>query len=105
MRPHRRSGRARGTGGSSSGARLSLYAPACSFGARPKGEVMATGITKLHSKGCPARDGRRCNCGGGYEAGVFSKRDGKKIRKTFASEAEAKTWRADALSALSRGGL
>jgi integrase len=36
---------------------------------------------------------------------VFSKRDSKKIRRTFAREAEAKTWRADALSALARGGL
>jgi integrase len=66
---------------------------------------MATGITKLHSKGCPAREGRRCKCNAGYQAGVFSKREAKKIRKTFATEAEAKTWRADAHSALSRGGL
>jgi integrase len=36
---------------------------------------------------------------------VWSNRDKSKIRKTFRSEAEAKTWRADALSALSRGGL
>ncbi len=56
---------------------------------------MSTGIRRLHSKGCAARDGGRCNCGAGYEASVFSKRDGKKIRKTFSSKAEAKTWRAD----------
>jgi integrase len=66
---------------------------------------MATGIRKLHSKRCPGRGGGRCRCGGGWEASVFSKRDGKKIRKSFAREAEAKTWRADALAALSRGGL
>ena len=36
---------------------------------------------------------------------VFSRRDGKKIRRTFAREAEAKAWRADALTALARGGL
>jgi integrase len=66
---------------------------------------MATGIVKLHSKGCPAHDGGRCRCNAGYEAWVFSKRDGKKIRKVFPQEAEAKTWRADALSALSKGGL
>ena len=36
---------------------------------------------------------------------MFSKRDGKKIRKTFAREAEAESWRTDALALLSRGGL
>lgn len=66
---------------------------------------MAEGIVKRHSRGCPARDGKRCRCKAGYEASVFSKRDGKKIRKTFRKKSEAKTWRADALAALSRGGL
>jgi integrase len=66
---------------------------------------MATGITKRHSKGCPGRDGGRCRCNAGWEASVFSKRDGKKIRRTFARESEAKSWRADALHALARGGL
>jgi integrase len=66
---------------------------------------MSTGIRKLHSKGCPGRDGGRCRCGGGYEASVFSKRDGKKIRKTFAREAEARWWRTDALAALSKGAM
>ena len=63
------------------------------------------GIRKLHSKGCPGRDGRRCRCGAGWEASVFSKRDGKKIRKTFSSKAEAKTWRDDANTQLAKGGL
>jgi integrase len=66
---------------------------------------MATGITKRHSKGCPGRDGSRCRCNAGWEASVYSKRDAKKIRKVFVREAEAKSWRADALSALSRGAL
>jgi integrase len=66
---------------------------------------MATGIVKRHSRRCRSRDGGRCNCEAGWEASVYSKRDGKKIRKTFALESEAKTWRADALSALSRGAL
>jgi hypothetical protein len=66
---------------------------------------MATGVRKLHSKGCPGRSGGRCRCGGSWEASVFSKRDGKKIRKTFAREGEAKSWRSDALSALDRGAL
>src|SRR5919204_4076432 len=66
---------------------------------------MATGIRKLHSRGCPGREGARCRCGAGWEASVFSKRDGKKIRKTFAGESRAKSWRSDALAAVSRGGL
>lgn len=66
---------------------------------------MSTGIRKLHSKGCASRGHGRCNCGAGWEASVFSKRDGKKIRKTFSSKAEAKTWRADANTRLSKGGL
>jgi hypothetical protein len=66
---------------------------------------MATGITKRHTKGCPGRAGGRCNCGAGWEASIYSKRDSKKIRRTFRREAEAKSWRADALSALSKGAL
>src|SRR5262245_3399991 len=66
---------------------------------------MSTGIRKRHSKDCPGRDGGRCRCGAGWEASVFSKRDGKKIRKVFANRAEAQTWRADAASQVARGGL
>lgn len=40
-----------------------------------------------------------------YRASVWSNRDHKRIRKTFSSPAEAKAWRADALSALSKGSL
>jgi len=66
---------------------------------------MATGITKRHGRSCKSRNGGRCNCEPTFEAWVFSKREDKKIRKTFAREAEAKSWRTDALAALSRGGL
>jgi integrase len=66
---------------------------------------MATGIAKRHSKGCPGQHGDRCRCSAGWEASVYSKHDGKKIRKVFAREAEAKSWRADALSALDKGAL
>lgn len=66
---------------------------------------MATGIKRRHSASCPARDCGRCRCSAGWEAAVYSKRDGRKIRKTFAREAEAKSWRADALAALERGTL
>jgi integrase len=66
---------------------------------------MATGIAKRHSKDCPSRRGGRCRCNAGWEASVYSKRDGKKIRKVFAREGEAKAWRTDALHALARGAL
>jgi integrase len=66
---------------------------------------MSTGIRKMHSEGCAGANGARCNCGAGWEAAVYSKRDDKKIRKTFTSKAEAKTWRADAIAQLARGGL
>src|SRR5919201_1879681 len=67
---------------------------------------MATGIVKRHSRNCRSREnGRACNCKPAYEAWIYSKRDGKKIRKTFQREAEAKTWRADAHSASSKGAL
>lgn len=66
---------------------------------------MAEGIRKRHSKGCSAPEGGRCNCKAGYEAWVFSPRDGRKIRRTFARKAEAKSWRAEARQALDTGTL
>jgi integrase len=66
---------------------------------------MAEGIVKRHSKGCPARAGKRCRCNAGYEAFVYSPRDGKKVRKTFARLGEAKSWRADAKRSVDHGTL
>jgi integrase len=66
---------------------------------------MTTGITKRHSKGCRSRDGGRCNCKAGWEAWVWLPREKRKVSKMFQREAEAKTWRADALVAANRGGL
>jgi hypothetical protein len=66
---------------------------------------MTEGITRRHSKRCPARKDGRCRCNAGWEASAYSKRDGKKIRRTFAREAEAKSWRVDALRALESGAL
>ena len=40
---------------------------------------------------------RSCNCAPTYEAWVYSKRDGKKIRRSFPTLAAAKGWRTDAL--------
>jgi integrase len=66
---------------------------------------MADGMRKRHAKGCPALDGGRCNCDGGWQASVYSPRDRKKICKTFAHKSEARSWRADAKRSLDRGKL
>jgi len=66
---------------------------------------VAEGIRKRHSEGCSAREGGGCNCKAGWEASVYSRRDGKKIRKRFPREAEARSWRAEAKRALDHGTL
>lgn len=66
---------------------------------------MAEGIRKRHAKSCSAPSGGRCRCDGGYEASVYSPRDGKKVYKTFRRESEAKSWRADAKRSLDHGKL
>lgn len=64
-----------------------------------------TGIRPRHARTCRSKGGGRCNCDPSYEAWVWSPRDRKKIRKTFATEAAARRWRSDAFSAVSRGGM
>ena len=66
---------------------------------------MAEGIRKLHSAKCASRGGGRCGCQGGYEASVYSPRDGRKIRKTFPTITAAKAWRVDALAGVRRGSV
>jgi len=57
----------------------------------------AQGIRTRHSRTCASRTGTRCNCKPTYEAWVYSKRDRKKIRKSFPILSAAKGWRVDAL--------
>ena len=64
-----------------------------------------TGIDERHSRSCQSRDGGDCNCRPSYRAWVYDRRSHTKIRKTFATPAAAKAWRADALSAIYRGKL
>lgn len=66
---------------------------------------MAEGIRRRHTKVCPARTGGRCRCDGGYEAYVYSPRDGRKLSKSFRRESEAKSWRAETKRALDHGTL
>jgi integrase len=58
-----------------------------------------------HRRGCPALDGGACSCRPAFQAQVWSPRDGKTIRKTFATPGEARAWRAEAQTALRRGAL
>jgi hypothetical protein len=66
---------------------------------------MAEGIAIRHSRSCKSRVGGRCNCTPTYQAHVCSRRDNKRIRKTFATEAAAKGWRVDAKKALKDGSM
>jgi integrase len=52
---------------------------------------MAVGIRQRHGRNCK---GGRCRCS--WEAFVYARRDGKKIRRSFATQAAAKEWRHEA---------
>src|SRR5664279_339891 len=62
---------------------------------------MATGVRQRHGLKCNRKG--RCNCP--WQASIYSKRDGKKIRKAFPTRAAAKAWREDKLGAVKRGEL
>ncbi len=64
---------------------------------------MATGIVKRHGRGCASRQGANCNCRPMWEAWVYSRREQRKIRKSFPSEAAAKAWRNDSSTAVRKG--
>src|ERR1039458_3916324 len=57
---------------------------------------MAAGVRQRHSSKC--KRGKGCKCP--WQAEVYSKGDGKKIRKAFPSQAAAVSWREDARSAV-----
>lgn len=63
------------------------------------------GIRARHAQTCRSRADGRCNCRPSYEAFVYLKREGCKVRKTFPALAAAKAWRADAITAANRGKL
>lgn len=66
---------------------------------------MAAGIEKRHARACRSRDGQRCNCEPTYRASVWDRWRSVRVRHTFPSEAAAKTWRHDAITALRSGAL
>src|SRR5262245_26998442 len=63
------------------------------------------GVRARHRQLCRTHEGGRCNCDPAYEAWAFDRRSGAKIRKSFATLAEAKGWRTDTLSTMRRGGV
>jgi integrase len=62
---------------------------------------MAAGIHQRHGNTCSAKG--RCDCP--WQASVYSKRDGKKIRKAFPTRAAAQAWREDKKPAVRKGEL
>src|SRR6266498_582789 len=63
------------------------------------------GIQVRHRTTCATRSGGKCNCKPGYQASVWSAREGKRLKKTFPTLAAARAWRAEAQTAVRRGTL
>lgn len=61
---------------------------------------MAEGIFVRHSRKCRSGTGGRCNCKPTFQAHVWDRRTKRRIRKSFPTEAAAKSWRHDALVGL-----
>jgi len=59
-----------------------------------------TGIRPRHARSSAAPGEGKCSCRPTWEASVFSRREGKKIHKTFPTLDAAKAWQADARVAL-----
>ncbi len=53
------------------------------------------GIETRHGRGCASRSGGACSCRPSYQASVWSKRERRRIRKTWPTLEAAKTWRQD----------
>lgn len=54
----------------------------------------AVGVVQRHSRRCALRSGESaCSCSPSFQAQVWSPRDGRPLRKTFADLADAKEWR------------
>jgi integrase len=67
---------------------------------------MATGIRVRHATDCAKlRGATRCSCRPTYEAWVAAGERGRKLRRSFKTEAAAKAWRSAAQTAVNRGEL
>jgi integrase len=84
---------------------MSGMSSAANTGRRPRKRRQHEGIEPRHQSRCPAKAGKACSCTPTYQAQVWSPRDRKPIRKTFATIAEAKAWRQESQVALRKGTL
>lgn len=62
-----------------------------------------TGIVLRHSRRCATGEGHPCSCRPTYQAQAWAAREGKPVRKTFRTLAEARVWRQETQVALRRG--
>jgi integrase len=81
---------------------LGAMTPSSRRVARPERPV---GIEIRHARSCGIYSGVDCTCAPAFRAIVHSKRDGRKIQKTFPTLSAAQLWRQDALVDLRRGAL
>jgi integrase len=65
-------------------------------------ETAAPGIYIRHRLKCGHRQGKECTCRPSYQAVAWSARDGKPIRRTLYTLAQARRWRRETQVALSR---
>lgn len=63
------------------------------------------GVRIRHSRACKSRAGAACDCTPSFEASAYATRDGKKVRKSFATVADARQWRTAMLKLSDDGGL
>lgn len=63
------------------------------------------GIEVRHQPHCRTADGGKCNCTPSHRAEVYSRAEGKRVRKTFPTHSAAKSWRDDHLGAEKRSRL
>ncbi len=72
-------------------------------GKRVRGKRGQEGINVRHRLNCTMRSGGGCSCQPAYQAQAWSALEGKQIRKTFASLADAKAWRQNTQVGLRQG--
>ncbi|WP_217913334.1 tyrosine-type recombinase/integrase [Miltoncostaea marina] len=60
------------------------------------------GVTPRHSRSCASRHDSACDCAPRYQAHAWDPVTRRKVRKTFRTTAEAKSWRASATAAIER---
>ena len=66
---------------------------------------MSTGIEARHARSCASRNGGRCSCKPTWQAQVYDKAAGKRIRKSFPTITAARQWRTDARAAVRAGAM